>query len=342
MRIHAVVVSLALAALAAGQESKISRFEFTGPSIGGQTFDQDSFKGNVLLVDLWGTWCPPCRKAVPVLVKLYEKYKHHGLEIVGFCYDRNGGGEDLDKVRAFAIENRITYPLVIGTPAVREQIRGFNGYPTLLLFGRDLAHRDTHVGFGDGTEKDLEAKIRLALGLDEPAAGEGGEAGEAAAKPEPKETVPTGKIFEPGNGAHGFELEGEDVAGEKFRFADWQGKPVLLAITTSWDQEAERTSKLLRELGKNHEGLRVVAWHIERESDPTKKDAVVREFLERQGASYRAFTTNIATARDKVHRFASLPTLLLFDRDGVLVARENGIADAIEDRIRAATKRLFE
>ncbi len=65
-------------------------------TLGGQQIQQDMFKDNVLIVDLWGTWCPPCREAVPRLVALYEKYKHHGLEIVGFNYAADGSGESAE------------------------------------------------------------------------------------------------------------------------------------------------------------------------------------------------------------------------------------------------------
>lgn len=325
---------LGSSSIAQDEPAPIEAFAFAGRSIGGQQLDQDSFADSVLLVDLWGTWCPPCREAVPVLVGLYEKYKHHGLEIVGFCYAKDGSGEDVDKVRAFAIENRITYPLLIGTAAVREQVPTFRGYPTMLLFGRGGKHLHTHVGFDAGMKDRLETGIRQALGLKD-AAG----AGDATPAMEP---VPAGKLFEPGNGDRGFELEVTDLAGDKLVFSDLRGAPVLLVMTTSWDQEATRTARFLQRLQGGLPGLRILAWHLERDVDPAKKAAAAREFLRRQGAGYRAFTTDMNTARAKVHRFASLPTLLLFDRDGTLVLREGGIADAIEERVESAARKLLE
>src|SRR5215510_10137671 len=90
------IASIAFAVLSpclhgqAAETAKIDKFAFGGKTLGGQKVDQSQFADNVLIVDLWGTWCPPCRKAVPALVKLYEKYKQQGLEIVGFCYAANG------------------------------------------------------------------------------------------------------------------------------------------------------------------------------------------------------------------------------------------------------------
>src|SRR5262245_60092456 len=145
---------------------KVEKFEFAGRTLGGQKIDQSMFAENIVIVDLWGTWCPPCRKAVPVLVQLYEKYKQHGLEIVGLCYANDGSAEDADKVRKFAADNRITYPLLLGTPAMREQVPGFEGYPTMLLFDKGMAHART-LGSEDSLADDLEAWIRKQLALDQ-------------------------------------------------------------------------------------------------------------------------------------------------------------------------------
>ena len=322
-------ISLAVAllpSLATGQAEaspKIEKFTFAGKTLGGQQLDQTQFTDSILIVDLWGTWCPPCRKAVPALVKLYEQYKHHGLEIVGFCYANDGTAEDADRVRKFAAENRLTYPLLPGDAAVRDQVPGFKGYPTLLLFGRGLTHERTQVGFDEQFEQGLEAWVRKSL------------AGAAAVPAaDAKEEVPPGRLFEPGNGDRGFELETEDVHGASFSFAALQGSRVLMAITTSWDQEAARTARFLEAMRKDNADLRVVAWHLERDRDAAKKNEAVRTFLAAQGVGYVAFATELAAVRDKVHRFASMPTLLLFDKDGTLILREGGISEAVEQRIR--------
>ncbi len=65
--------------------ARIEDFRFSNRTFGGQPLAESAFQDNLLIVDLWGTWCPPCREAVPCLVRLYEQYKHHGLEVVGFC-----------------------------------------------------------------------------------------------------------------------------------------------------------------------------------------------------------------------------------------------------------------
>ncbi|HLQ38965.1 MAG TPA: TlpA disulfide reductase family protein, partial [Planctomycetota bacterium] len=70
------LAGLLLPVLLAAQEQpkKIEDFHFDGRTIGGQHLTQEAFRDGVLIVDLWGTWCPPCRAATPKLVALYEQY----------------------------------------------------------------------------------------------------------------------------------------------------------------------------------------------------------------------------------------------------------------------------
>jgi thiol-disulfide isomerase/thioredoxin len=333
-----VFVAAVLTGVVAAQEAaKITDFKFSCRTLGGQAISQELFKDNVVIVDLWGTWCPPCRQAIPKLVDLYERYKHQGLEIVGFNYSSNGSGEDAKIVRDFAVENRITYALAIGEPAIREQVPGFNGYPTLLMFKKGLVHDDTHVGFSDGDEEALEAWIRKALELDKP---DSTPADRDAAKEKQdiaKEKVPVGKIFMPGNGDSGFEFEATDVDGKAFEFESLRGKPVLMALSTTWDQEAVKTAAMLERFRTGHPELHVIAASMERTRDPEKRREAILKFRSEQKVGYTIFAADLAFTA-KVHLFAAVPTLLLFDAEGKLVLREGGLSDGLEDRVNEKLK----
>ena len=121
-----------------GQEAKAFKFEIE--TLGGQGFDQDDFKNNLLIVDFWGTWCPPCRQALPGMVALYRKYKHHGLEIVGLNYENNDDLEDAaETVRAFAAEVGITYQLAKKARRPPRSDRSASTiYPSVLVNGINL------------------------------------------------------------------------------------------------------------------------------------------------------------------------------------------------------------
>jgi len=75
------------------------------------------WRGQVLVVNFWATWCAPCREEIPVFVWLQERYGSRGLQFVGIAIDQQ------DKVAEFAREFRINYPLLIGGPDTMELMR---------------------------------------------------------------------------------------------------------------------------------------------------------------------------------------------------------------------------
>jgi thiol-disulfide isomerase/thioredoxin len=325
---------------ALSQESRaIEGFHFSAQALGGQKIDQDRFADSVVLVDLWGTWCPPCREAIPRLADLYGKYKHHGLEILGLAYERGGTPqEQADRVRKFAAEHKITWTLALGDEAVQKQVPQFTGYPTLILFKRGMKHVKTWTGFDEAVEAEIAASVREALeiGTADKPSGTGEVAPEAQEAPE---KVPAGRVFRPGNSDTGFDFEMTDADGAAVKFADFRGKPVVLALTTTWDPEAQHAADLLQSLHKEHTGLVVLAGCAERERDQERKNAAIRAFRARAGLGYRLFATDLAFT-GKVHGFAALPTFLLFDGEGRLVLREDGYSKEIEMRVRDKVKEL--
>jgi len=100
--------------------------------INGRKYGPDDFKGKVVLVNYWGTWCPPCRAEVASLVRLQGMYRAEGLQVVGIAVD-----DTARKVREFARENGINYPVVVGDAALKTLFGDLGGVPTSFLIGRD-------------------------------------------------------------------------------------------------------------------------------------------------------------------------------------------------------------
>lgn len=132
-------------------------FRFSFPSVDGGIVTQDDprFRGRVVIVDLFGTWCPTCHDAAVALKTLYAKYHDRGLEIVGIGYEVAGDTAiDGATVRRFRDSLDLPWPLLLaGLPnsatqdASQPQLTHFTAYPTTLFLGRDGRIRRVHAGF---------------------------------------------------------------------------------------------------------------------------------------------------------------------------------------------------
>ena len=78
------------------------------PDLSGQAQRIDQWKGRVLVINFWATWCPPCREEIPAFIRAQEKLGPKGLQVVGIAVDQ------LDKVKPYAAEMRINYPVLVG------------------------------------------------------------------------------------------------------------------------------------------------------------------------------------------------------------------------------------
>jgi cytochrome c biogenesis protein CcmG/thiol:disulfide interchange protein DsbE len=122
-------------------------FEFNLPSVDGTEISSSQFKGSVLIADVCGTWCPPCRMEVPYLVDLKNRYNHLGLKIVWLTYERGGTpDEQLAGLKQFIQEHEIDFPCLIGDRQTRDQIPNFSGYPTKVFIDRQGNVRQTLKG----------------------------------------------------------------------------------------------------------------------------------------------------------------------------------------------------
>ena len=99
--------------------------------------------GKVVLLNVWATWCAPCRAEIPYLQSVYEKHRAEGLEIVGVSVDARGQDE---AIRSFAQEFRMTYP-IWRDPDERVNTRFLAiGVPSTYIIDRDGILRWKHLG----------------------------------------------------------------------------------------------------------------------------------------------------------------------------------------------------
>jgi thiol-disulfide isomerase/thioredoxin len=132
-------------------------FRFSFPDLDGRLVTQDDprFEGKVVLVDIFGTWCPTCHDAAPTLVRLWNKYHRRGLEIVGVAFEVTGDSAvDGALVRRYRDKFAIPFPLLLGgisdaeaAAATLPQLDGFGAFPTTIFLGRDGRVKRVHAGF---------------------------------------------------------------------------------------------------------------------------------------------------------------------------------------------------
>lgn len=132
--------------------------DFKVVSISGQTISPRNYRGYVLILDFFATWCPPCRQSIPHLVELNRKYGKQGLQILGMSVDEDGK----EAVKSFADEFRINYPLALaGDSAVADF--GVRSIPVMYLMDRKGKIVEVYRGFTDEMGRSMEQTIKRLL-----------------------------------------------------------------------------------------------------------------------------------------------------------------------------------
>ncbi len=110
----------------------------------GKTVSSEDFKGKVVVLDFWATWCPPCREEIPGYIALQKKYGKDGLVIVGVSVD--DGERASEMVQLFIKKVGVNYPIVMGDADVAQSFGGIEMYPTTFIIDREGKIRDRKVG----------------------------------------------------------------------------------------------------------------------------------------------------------------------------------------------------
>jgi thiol-disulfide isomerase/thioredoxin len=119
------------------------------------------YRGKVVIVDFWGTWCPPCRDEIPHLVSLYHTYHEAGLEIIGVNYEQVPREQASELVKKFVAGLHIPYVCVMGDGRTQRQVPGLSGYPTTLFI--DRAGKVRFMLSGYTPQEALEAVVSALL-----------------------------------------------------------------------------------------------------------------------------------------------------------------------------------
>jgi len=116
--------------------------DFALTSTGGSIVKLSDYKGKVVLLDFWATWCPPCRRGIPDLINLKNTFKDKGFEIIGISLDTDTKPD----VIPFIKEYGINYPVVYGNADITQKYGGIQAIPTSFVIDRKGNIISTHVG----------------------------------------------------------------------------------------------------------------------------------------------------------------------------------------------------
>lgn len=135
--------------------------EFSLPDLTGQKLVLSSYRGKIVLLDFWATWCDPCRDEIPHFVELQNKYGAQGLQIIGVSMD-----DGPEPVRDFYERFKMNYPVVMGNAKTGELYGGVLGLPIAFLIGRDGRIITKHIGATDVSvlEKEIANLLQSRIG----------------------------------------------------------------------------------------------------------------------------------------------------------------------------------
>jgi thiol-disulfide isomerase/thioredoxin len=126
--------------------------------IAGKKLDLADYKGKVVVLDFWATWCGPCRIEIPGLIEMQDRYASRGFSVVGISLD-----DDPQPVVEFYKELKMNYPVAVGNQRVGELYGGVLGLPTTFLIGRDGRIYAKHVGATEISVMEDEVQQLLAM-----------------------------------------------------------------------------------------------------------------------------------------------------------------------------------
>ena len=153
----ALAAAFVLPAFAATSSGPAPAFQLSGR--GGKAIDLSQFKGQVVMINFWATWCGPCRQEMPLLEDIYKKYKPMGFTLVGVNVEPDAKGAEA----WLAKQKPVSFPIAFDTDSKVSKMYNVAGMPSTVFVDRKGNIRIMHKGYKPGDENLYLTQIRSML-----------------------------------------------------------------------------------------------------------------------------------------------------------------------------------
>ena len=132
--------------------------DFALKSSTGENLRLSEYRGDVVMINFWATWCGPCRQEMPLLDELYSRYQRVGFSLLGVNID-----DDAGKAMNMIAELGVSFPVLFDTRKEVSKLYAVDAMPVTILVDRDGKVRHVHLGYKPGYEQDYLNEIRSLL-----------------------------------------------------------------------------------------------------------------------------------------------------------------------------------
>lgn len=150
-----IAISICMADVLADTEPDKPAPDFTLKSLKGSNLKLSEFRGDVVMINFWATWCGPCRQEMPILNDLYLKYRDQGFTLLGVNVEKNQS-----KAAKMIRDLQVVYPVLFDSDSKVSKLYDVNSMPSTILVDRDGKMRYLHRGYKAGAEDEYVRQVR--------------------------------------------------------------------------------------------------------------------------------------------------------------------------------------
>ncbi len=152
---HCMLAAIAVTGTAFAADAGGPAPAFTLTALGGEQAALSQYKGQVVMVNFWATWCGPCQQEMPLLDQMYKKYKQAGFTLIGVSVDK-----DAPPVKDLMARKPVSFPVLLDPTSQVSKAYHVEEMPSTVIIDRKGQIRYIHRGYRPGDENEYQDRIR--------------------------------------------------------------------------------------------------------------------------------------------------------------------------------------